>query len=171
MLTGDGTADAAGGEQALRLAVLDEEDLSVVSAHLQDAEASLADMAYLPREMRFVLVLSRFDWPLAIRGRFERCRTGLHFERVSKVARTGLDAAQAAQPHHLLAITFKVEDAPSGVVLLTFAGGAQIRLTVECLEAEMRDLGPRWEAGARPVHPEKDVASVTNGVTPVETGS
>ena len=144
------TTLASGDDDPLRLGVLDPEDLAVVSAHLQDAEATVADMTFLPGPARFVLVVSRFDWPLASRGRFARCRTGLHFERVLQVARSGLPSAPD-QPLHLLAISFTPDDPPSGRVLLTFVGGAQIRLVVECLEAEMRDIGPRWSVPSRPV--------------------
>lgn len=135
----------------LRLAVLDEEDLAVVSAHLQDAEVTLADMAYLPRMKRFALVASRFDWLRAARGKLERCRTGMHFECVLAAARSGF-SSDPARKQQLLAISFIPDDPPSGTVLLTFAGGGLIRLTVECLEAEMRDMGPRWSVETRPGH-------------------
>ena len=138
----------------LRLGVLDEEDLAVISAHLQNAEARPADMAYLPRDKRFVLVVARFDWPLAATGRFVRRQTGLHFERVMQAARSGFSEQPKAVPEQLLAITFEPRDAPGGFVRLTFADGAQIRLTVECLEAEMRDLGPSWVVEDRPAAPE-----------------
>ncbi|HET7164076.1 MAG TPA: DUF2948 family protein, partial [Pseudolabrys sp.] len=45
-------------------------------------------------------------------------------------------------------------EAPSGVVMLTFSGGASLRLDVECLEAELADLGPSWTTGACPAHAE-----------------
>jgi hypothetical protein len=38
------------------------------------------------------------------------------------------------------------------VVTLTFSGGASLRLDVECLEAELADLGPSWTTGACPAH-------------------
>lgn len=145
------TAPVTGEDKPLRLTVLDEEDLSVVSALLQDAEVTLSDMAFLPRQARFVLIVARFDWTAAMRGSPERCRAGLHFERVQHVARSGLPAPDPALPLRLLAIAFSPEDAPGGTVLLTFIGGAQIRLTVECLEAEMRDIGPRWAVEAQPI--------------------
>lgn len=135
----------------LRLAVVDAEDLAVVSAHLQDSEVVAPDMGYLPKSKRFALVVSRFDWTQALAGRFERCRTGLHFERVLGVATTGLDLADADAVLHLLAISFRPGAAPSGHVLLAFAGGGAVRLTVECLEAELRDLGPRWAVDAKPL--------------------
>jgi hypothetical protein len=51
---------------------------------------------------------------------------------------------------NLLAVEFEATDAPAGTVTLTFSGGPKLRLEVECLEAELVDLGPRWSAEARP---------------------
>jgi len=53
---------------------------------------------------------------------------------------------------NLLAVEFTQSDAPAGVVTLIFSGGAALRLEVECLECELADLGPTWDAKARPVH-------------------
>ena len=143
----------ADGERhaGLRLAVLDTEDLAVVSAHMQDAEAALNDMAYLPRTKRFAIAAARFDWAAAAgEGRLERCQAGLHFERVLRVARSGFPADEPGRVHRLLAMSFDVDDAPGGTGTLMFAEGARIRLAVECLEAEMRDLGPRWPVDQKP---------------------
>lgn len=155
----DTTAPVTGEDKPLRLTVLDEEDLAVVSALLQDAEAVLSDMAFLPRQARFALIVARFDWTAAMRGSPERCRAGLHFERVLHVARSGLPAPDPALPLRLLAIAFSPEDTPGGTVLLTFIGGAQIRLQVECLEAEMRDIGPRWPVEAKAMPPTGDAGA------------
>src|SRR6266576_3305163 len=40
----------------------------------------------------------------------------------------------------------------AGVVMLTFSGGATLRLEVECLEVELADLGPTWASADRPAH-------------------
>lgn len=135
----------------LKLAVLDADDLAVVSAHLQDATVHAADLAYLPKAKRFVVVASRFDWATAPQGRFERCRTGLHFERVLRVARAGF-APGADVTLNLLALSFTPQDSPSGTVMLHFSGGAAVRLEVECLEAGLSDIGPRWPAEGKPGH-------------------
>jgi hypothetical protein len=37
-------------------------------------------------------------------------------------------------------------------VTLTFSGGAALRLEVECLEAELADLGPSWTTECCPGH-------------------
>jgi len=53
---------------------------------------------------------------------------------------------------NLLAVEFSETDEPSGVVTLVFSGGAGVATRVECLEAELADLGPTWITAARPVH-------------------
>jgi hypothetical protein len=45
-------------------------------------------------------------------------------------------------------------------VTLTFSGGATMRLDVECLEAELADLGPSWTTAACPCHAEVEQRAV-----------
>lgn len=137
---------------ALRLIALDAEDLAVISCNLQDAVVRVADLAFLPGQRRFALLASRFDWVAAEAGRQERCRAGLHFDSVIKVASTGLDREDREAVLNLLSLSFQEGDAPAGEIELTFSGGAAIRLQVECVDAQMRDLGPRWTARHKPGH-------------------
>lgn len=137
----------------LKLLALDEEDLAIVSAHLQDAVVKLSDMGFLPRCQRFALLLNRFDWDQKVLfDEKVRRRTGLHFERVRAVQCRGMAAAQRDGVLNLLAVTFEPADAPSGYVLLTFSGGAEVRLDVECIEAGLSDLGPAWGCAHAPRH-------------------
>ena len=53
---------------------------------------------------------------------------------------------------NLLAVEFSEDDAPAGVVTLIFSGGGMLRLEVECLEAELADLGPAWPTECAPIH-------------------
>ncbi len=135
--------------ELLRLAALDAEDLTVISAHLQDAILRPGDVTYLPGERRFLLALRRFDWTPGAPP--QRRLSGVHVERVLAVQTRGLDQGDAT-PLSLLALTFAPTEAPSGHVTLVFSGGAAIRLEVECVEIRMKDLGPVWEAVARPGH-------------------
>jgi len=137
----------------LRLIAMDADDLSVISANLQDARVSVSEMAYLPEQRRFAFAGKRFDWLKAAAGGCERCATGLHFERVLGVSRTGFAQDEAQRVLNLLAIEFEPKDAPGGTVVLTFSGGAAIQLQVECVEAQMRDLGERWPCDNQPAHP------------------
>ena len=52
----------------------------------------------------------------------------------------------------LLAIRFEPGEAPAGHITLVLAGGGAIRLAVECIEAELRDLGPSWRTVNKPEH-------------------
>ncbi|MGI3901649.1 MAG: DUF2948 family protein [Janthinobacterium lividum] len=127
----------------LKIAALDPEDLAILSAHLQDANVRVGDMVYQPDVQRFVLVGARFDWYAAAAGRCERCGTGLHFERVSRVRRAGFDQDPMTELS-LLAISYTPTEAPAGTVMLHFADDGAVRLDVECLEAALSDIGPRW---------------------------
>jgi hypothetical protein len=136
----------------LRLLVVDEEDLAVVSTHLQDALVRVGDVAFLPGRRRFALIADRFDWCGADAGRIERRRSGLHFEGVTKASCQGVKQKAEDVVLNLLSISFVETDKPAGIVVLTFSGDAAIRLEVECLEAQMRDMGPRWPVAHKPGH-------------------
>ncbi|SIQ11333.1 MULTISPECIES: DUF2948 family protein [unclassified Bosea (in: a-proteobacteria)] len=138
----------------LKLLALDADDLGVVSAHLQDAVLKIADMVYLPKEHRFALAARRFDWEGAEQGHRRRRLAALHFDRVLGVRSSNLDKNDAERVLNLLAVTFEATQEPAGEVTLHFSEGAAIRLVVECIESQMKDLGPVWEAVATPDHPE-----------------
>lgn len=139
----------------LKLLALDEEDLAVVSLHLQDAVVRVGDVAYLPSQKRFAAVVNRFDWESASEKKkdYQRRRTALRFDRVLSAKHMDLKPDEPHRILSLLAIGFEAGDAPSGLVTLTFSGGVSIQLEVECLEAEMRDLGPAWSTRNKPDHP------------------
>lgn len=144
----------------LKLIAMDDEDLNVLSVQLQDAVLRMEDMAFLPRERRFAAVLNRFDWLNAAGGggagdaSYERRRCALRFERVvaAQFQNLALDDKSAAL--ELLAITFEPGELPGGTIMLVFCGGGAIRLNVEVIEAELRDLGPIWKTRAKPEHPD-----------------
>ena len=136
----------------LKLVALDQEDLAVISAHLQDAIVRVGDLAYLPAENRFAFLARRFDWEAGLNEPPRRRLTGLHFERVTGVRVRGVDRTKPDSVLNLLAIAFDAGDAPSGTATLIFAEGAAIQVELECVEMQMKDLGPVWEAEGRPVH-------------------
>jgi hypothetical protein len=138
----------------LKLVALDREDIEIISAHLQDAVVKSADVHWRPSEKRLVIALNRFDWESAHRAspEFRRRRAALRFERVSACKCRNCTAAEKEQVLNLLAVSFEETDQPAGVITLTFSGGAALRVEVECLEAELADLGPVWETGCCPAH-------------------
>lgn len=130
----------------LKLVALDTDDVAVISAHLQDAAVKVGDIFWQPGDHRFVMAVNRFDWMSAVDGNgqnthYRRCRTALRFERVNACKCRNLDQTEKNTLLNLLAVEFSETDAPAGVVSLIFSGGGVIRLDVECLEAELADLG------------------------------
>jgi hypothetical protein len=140
----------------LKLVALDKDDIEVVSAHVQDSLVQIGDIFWRPHDHRFVMALNRFDWMSAVdmakNGKiqscageaqpdYRRCRTALRFERVLGCKCRNLDQTAKDAKLNLLAVEFAETDGPAGVVSLIFSGGGVIRLEVECLEAELADLG------------------------------
>jgi hypothetical protein len=138
----------------LKLIALDGDDMEVVSAHLQDAVLNAADIHWRPSEKRVVVGLNRFDWTSAVGSEptLRRCRSALRLERVLSCKCRNVDCQSRSETLNLLAIAFEPTDPPGGVVTLMFSGGAALRLEVECLEAELSDLGPAWATDSRPIH-------------------
>lgn len=138
----------------LKLAALDEEDLAVISAQMQDAVLRVGDLVFRPRQRQFALVANRFAWDA--QNQRQRRRTGLHFDRVLKAEARNIRMDDKDAILSLLSIGYEQTDAPSGVILLTFSGGGTIRLAAECLEAQLLDLGPAWTTPNQPVHPDDE---------------
>jgi hypothetical protein len=143
----------------LKLIALDKDDIPIVSAHLQDAVIKVADVVWRPAENRLVLGLNRFDWESANDGTFRRRRAALRFDRVRSVKCRGVGCEDKEAILNLLAVEFMETDTPSGVVTLFFSGGPALRIDVECLEVELKDLGPVWTTVQCPAHPDEASAS------------
>jgi len=144
----------------LKLNALDNDDLGVLSAHLQDAVIKIGDMRYLAEDRQFVMVLNRFDWGDALtperrKKTYTRVRSGLQFGHVLSVKKSKVMQANIDAVVDLLAIEFTPTQTPSGVITLIFAGGGAIRLEVECIEARLNDLGLAWQTGNLPDHEEQ----------------
>src|ERR1700754_4825907 len=90
----------------LKLIALDQDDISVVSTHLQDAVVKVADIVWLPAEHRLVLGLNRFDWEACgcEDPCYKRRRTALRFERVSALRCRNVKQADKDAVLNLLAV-------------------------------------------------------------------
>ena len=150
--------------EELKLIALDAEDLRILSCHLQDAVIRVGDMAYLKEGMRFAAIANRFDWEGAVKSKddeFQRRRTGLRFERVKSAQVQGIDLKKKDVVLVLLTVAFEPGDEPEGTLILHFAGGGAIRLGVECIEAELRDLGAVWSTQHKPEHASDDSSTTS----------
>jgi Protein of unknown function (DUF2948) len=147
-------------DQPLKLVALDREGLGVISAHVQNTCVKRSDMVWLPSQRRFVVAGMRYDWVGAKTGPEERVASVLRFDRVLKVAHLGLNDTNKDAVLNLLAVTFEKTDPPAGMIILAFADGSLVRLEVECVEAELRDMGLRQPAQACPGHALSNASAV-----------
>lgn len=165
-------AKDSSGDKPLKLRARDCADMDVLAALLQDALVPQADMTYLAREKRFVMVANRFRWhgdpaeddrPAAPAPQaededvafvdeegpppFERVNSGVCFDRVKRVRYRGLTPGGRDEILNLLTI----DSRPDSITLI-FAGDAAIRLEVEAIRCHLEDIGDPWPTRWRPRH-------------------
>jgi len=143
-------------EMPLKLLALDDEDLTVISAHMQDAILRVGDLDYTPKNKSFTLAANRFDWEAAERASkgFERSRTALCFKQVKGARSVGFDRKAKDKVLSLLAVVFEKEgEGPDGSIELVLSGGGSILLDVDCIEVQLADTGGTWETTLKPRHP------------------
>lgn len=139
----------------LKLLAEDADDLGVISAALQDAVIRIGDIRYEPVTRQLTIACNRFRWEAAGEGGGERVRSGVQLGGVVKLQARGLrrDAPEAVVS--LLAITFEPaadKGDPGGAILFRFAGDADLRAEVECVDLAMADVSGPWPTPRRPGH-------------------
>jgi hypothetical protein len=147
-------------DEKLKLIALDREGLDVISAHTQNTCVKRADMVWLPKQRRFVVAGMRYDWVRAKTGPQERVSSVLRFDRVLRVSQLGLNDSDKDTALNLLGVTFQKTDPPAGMIMLAFADGALVRLDVECVEVELRDMELRAPAESCAGHALSDPSTV-----------
>ena len=126
----------------LKLIALDEDDLAVISTHVQDARVRISDIIWRQGDKRLVIGMSRLDWEQTLAGETapRRLAAALRFDRVLSLKSRNIDLAAPGTMLELVGIEFCPGADPSGCALLLFSRGAALRLDVECLECELTDL-------------------------------
>mgnify|MGYP000713256846 CR=1 FL=1 len=118
----------------LKLIAKTEEDLKVISAHLQDSIVKTSDIASLKKNRIFLMQLNRFMWEDVEKGVFrknKRIRTVLKFENIIKVSSKNVNQNKNDRFLDFLAIeTFKMPDKNYEMKLI-FSGDSIIRIISE----------------------------------------
>ncbi|PHY17639.1 DUF2948 family protein [Caulobacter sp. BP25] len=139
----------------LRLLAQDAEDLAVLSAALQDAIAKIGDIRWDAQARTLTIACNRFRWeaPGKRAKAGERVRSALQFGDVTGVQARNLRRDAKGAVVELLSIAFEAaEEAPAGVVTLTFAGGGDMRVAVDCLDVALADVSDPWSTPRTPGH-------------------
>jgi hypothetical protein len=133
----------------LQLLAEDPEDLSVISAALQDAVAKVGDIVFEARARRLTIAFNRFRWESGAR---QRVRSALQLGGVMGVQARKIRRDRRDGVLELLAIAFEPGEAPGGLLTLTFAGGGDLRVQVECVDAVLADVSQPWPTPREPAH-------------------
>ena len=139
----------------LKLIARTEEDLRVVSAHLQDSIVNITDIANLQKNKIFLMQLNRFMWEDVEKGVFrknKRIRTILKFENVLNVLSKNINQSKKDKFLDFLAIeTNKMPD-NNYEMKITFAGDSIIKIIAEVIEVTLDDQGEPWDTKNKPKH-------------------
>ena len=133
----------------LHLLAEDAEDLAVISAALQDAVAKIGDITVERRARRVTVSFNRYRWE----GKGgERVRSALQIGSVLGVQARNLRRGAKAAVIELLTLEFEPGDPPGGTITLSFAGGGDLRIAVECVDAVLADISAPWPTPRTPTH-------------------
>ena len=139
----------------LKLIARTEEDLRIVSAHLQDAIATVSDIANLKKNKIFLLQLNRFMWEDVEKGVFrknKRIRTILKFENVIKVSSKNINQSNKDIFLDFLALETNLMPDNNYEMKIVFAGDSIIKVISEVIEVTLDDQGDSWDTKNMPKH-------------------
>ena len=139
----------------LKLIARTDEDLKVISAHLQDSIVNIADIANLKKNKIFLMQLNRFMWEDVEKGVFrknKRIRTILKFENVIEVNSKNISQTSKDRFLDFLAIESKQMPNNNYEMKLIFSGDSMIRVIVEVIEVALDDQGEPWDTKNKPKH-------------------
>jgi len=139
----------------LKLIARTQEDLKIVSAHLQDSIASIGDIASLKKNKIVLMQLSRFMWEDVERGVFrknKRIRTILKLDNVLEVYSKNINQSKKDKFLDFLAIESRIMPDNNYEMKIIFAGNSIMRIISEMIEVTLDDQGEAWDTKNKPSH-------------------
>ena len=139
----------------LKLIARTEEDLRVVSAHLQDSIANVSDIANLKKNKILLMQLNRFMWEDVEKGVFrknKRIRTMLKFDNVTSVLSKNISSIDSKNFLDFLTIESNLLPDKSYEIKLIFSGDSVLKIKAEVIDVTLDDQGSPWETKTQPKH-------------------
>jgi len=139
----------------LKLLATSDDDLRVISAHLQDSIVSVKDIASLKRNRIFLIQLNRFMWEDVEKGVFrknKRIRTMLKIDNVINVLSKNINTKNDKSFLDFLTIESNLLPDKSYEIKLIFSGDSVIKIKAEVIDVSLDDQGSSWETKAQPKH-------------------
>ena len=146
------------GDDAIRLVVKSADDVTMLSAFLQDGLVAHHDIHFDKARDEVVMVVDRYRWE-ASAERKERVLMGLRIGKVrallqKQMTNAGGDGGSVF--YNLLQLAYEKEpkrnQEAAGALVFTFSAGATLRLVVDDLMMSAGDIAPPRPAIATPLH-------------------
>ena len=129
----------------LKLNATSEDDIKVISAHLQDSITQVKNIAHLKKNKIFLIQFNRFMWEDIEKGVFrknKRIISVLKFENVINVNSKNLNQKNTERFLDFLAIETK----------LLSDKNYEVKLNLEIIECFLEDISDPWETKNKPKH-------------------
>ncbi|MAV56302.1 MAG: hypothetical protein CMI79_02045 [Candidatus Pelagibacter sp.] len=139
----------------LKLNANSNEDLKVISAHLQDSITQIKNIAHLKKNKIFLIQFSRFMWEDVEKGVFRKSKrvlSILKLDNVLSVYSKNINQKNKDRFLDFLAIETKFLSDKTYEIKLNFAGNILIKINSEVIECYLEDIGEPWETKNKPKH-------------------
>ena len=139
----------------LKLIAKTDEDLKVISAHLQDSIVSLNDIANLKKNKIFLMQVNRFMWEDVEKGvlrKNKRIRSIIKFDHVIRVSSKNIQKNTKNKFLDFLAIETREMPDKTHEMKLIFSGDSVIKIIAEVIEITLDDQGAPWDTKQKPKH-------------------
>ena len=139
----------------LKLIAKTDEDLKVISAHLQDSIVSLNDIANLKKNKIFLMQVNRFMWEDVEKGvlrKNKRIRSIIKFDHVIRVSSKNIQKNTKNKFLDFLAIETREMPDKTHEMKLIFSGDSIIKIIAEVIEITLDDQGAPWDTKQKPKH-------------------
>ena len=132
-----------GEDKALNIGAFDKRDLEVVSSLVQDSILPTSEIKWLSNSDKLAILINRFRWEdtkLSQGKNLERVRSLLMINHVKNISSSGFSPKQKDRILSILSISFDGVEGGSGSVLIVVSGNGGIRVDVDALEINLRDV-------------------------------
>ena len=139
----------------LKLIARTDDDLRVISAHLQDSITDIKNIANLKKNKIFLMQLNRFMWEDVEKGIFrknKRVRTILKFDNVVAVNSKNIKNSILDNFLDFLAIESRQMPDKNYEMKLIFSGDSIIKVVAEVIEVTLDDQNAPWSTKNKPKH-------------------
>ena len=139
----------------LKLIGKNEEDLKVISAHIQDSIVTVKDIVFLKKNKTFIMIINRFMWEDVEKGLFrnnKRIRCAIKFESVLRVMSKNINQKNKTKPLECLAIKCNLFADETFRIKIFFSGDSIITIKAEVIGIILNDIGKSWDVKSIPKH-------------------